>query len=44
MKEFLSVATQNEEKDIYIEGKHVSLVYFRAGYTEKDYFDEVIFI
>jgi hypothetical protein len=36
------VATYDEQKNIYIEGKHVSLVYFRAGYTEKDYFDEVI--
>jgi glutathione synthase len=33
----------DENKNILIDGKIVSLFYFRAGYSEKDYPEEVIY-
>lgn len=40
LNEIAKECTQDEDKNIYIDGKKVSLFYFRACYTEKDYIDE----
>jgi len=41
LREILRNHEVDENKNILINNKIVSLFYFRAGYTEKDYVDEV---
>jgi hypothetical protein len=41
LKQFLQEASYNSNMDILISSKRVSLVYFRAAYSEKDFTDEV---
>jgi hypothetical protein len=44
LKQFLKEASYNSNMDILINSKRVSLVYFRAAYSEKDFSDEVEYI
>jgi hypothetical protein len=41
MKEIHQIGKMDENKYITIDGKVVSLFYFRAAYAEKDFPDEV---
>jgi hypothetical protein len=41
LNEFYNNVTYDEKNNLILENKAVALVYFRAGYTEKDYTNEV---
>ena len=43
MAQILEEGTLNENNELVIDGKAISCVYYRAGYSPNDYYTEVNF-